>query len=206
MLPGLVASTRGRTVLRPSSTARSSAVSLFLHLHTSHSYAKSVRPRILPCLESLLPNLSATTSSIFQSIQHPLKSNLLPKHIPKHLPKHHPPKHIPKRLPKHLQPTYPRSKYIHRGKSSAIWQALSLLQQALLQALFAVGYEADREVGQAGGRELVAVVDLTSTTAGGQASTPWRAWKGWAMWLRSWSGIFRHEEHDVIQASIDSRQ
>jgi len=148
-----------------------------------------------------------------------LKSNLLPKHIPKHLPKHLPPKHIPKhlpkhlppkhipnRLPKHLPPTYPRSKYIHRGKSSAIWQALSLLQQALLQALFAVGYEADREVGQAGGRELVAVVDLTSTTAGGQASTPWRAWKGWATGLGSWRGIFRHGEHDVILAGIDSRQ
>jgi len=70
----LAPSTRGRTVLPPSSTIRSSAVSLLLPLHTLPSYTNSIRPRIHPYLESLRPNLSATTSSIFQSIQHSLTS------------------------------------------------------------------------------------------------------------------------------------
>jgi hypothetical protein len=100
------------------------------------------------------------TSSIFQSIQHSLtsiQSHLLPKYLPKHLPN---------RLPKHLLPKCPRSRHIHRGKSWAIQQALSFLQQALLQALLAVGHEVDREVGHVGGQELVVVANLTSTTAG----------------------------------------
>ena len=42
-----------------------------------------------------------------------------------------------------------------------MWQALGIPQ-----AFLAVSYEGDREGGQSGGQELVAVVDLTSTTAG----------------------------------------
>jgi hypothetical protein len=95
---------------------------------------------------------STTTSSTFQSIRHSLtsiQSHLLLKHLPKHLP-----------------PKYPRSRHIYIGKGWAIWQALSLLLQALLQALLAVGHEADRVVGHVGGQERVTVANLTSTTAG----------------------------------------
>ena len=70
----LAPSTRGRAVLPPSSTVRSSAVSVNLPLASHTLYTNGIRPRILPCLENIYHRLLATTSSIFQSIQHCLTS------------------------------------------------------------------------------------------------------------------------------------
>jgi hypothetical protein len=134
-------------------------------LSTSYTlYANGIRPRIPPYLESPRRSLLATTNSILQLIQHSLasiQSNLLLVHIPKHFP-----------------PNHPRSRHVHRWKSWATWQALSLLQQVLLQALLAAGHEVDCEVGHVRGP-----------------------------WVGAYSGTFWHGEHDVVLASMiaDSR-
>ena len=70
----LAPSTRGRAVLPPSSTVRSSAVSVNLPLASHTLYTNGIRPRILPYLENIHHRLLATTSSIFQLIQHYLTS------------------------------------------------------------------------------------------------------------------------------------
>jgi hypothetical protein len=57
-------------------------------------------------------------------------------------------------------------RHIHRRKSLAIPQALSLLQQTQLLTLLAVGHEIEYEANHVGVQGLVIVVNLTSTTEG----------------------------------------